>query len=169
MTVNFRMGVVCVAHLHKRGQQVRLGGLKFPVHLSWYYLRRKDGKLEKRYVLSTKVLKGSTITWWGRRRWQIEGWFKTAKYRFGLHCSGQGTLLGAYRWLILSLIAYLLTHWTYLSTSPTTLPDWGAAAQLALEVLLPQLVLLLLLLEIHRLRPLAQANGFDLQITNYKT
>lgn len=158
-----------VAHLHKRGQQVRLGGLKFPVHLSWYYLRRKDGKLEKRYVLSTKVLKGSTLTWWGRRRWQIEGWFKTAKYRFGLHRFGQGTLLGAYRWLILSLIAYLLTHWTYLSTLPITLPDWGAAAQLALEVLLPQLVLLLLLLEIHRLRRLAQAHGFDLQITNYKT
>jgi hypothetical protein len=26
-----------VAQLHKRGQQVRLVGLKFPVSLSWYY------------------------------------------------------------------------------------------------------------------------------------
>lgn len=26
-----------VAHLHKRGQQVRLVGLKFPVSMSWYY------------------------------------------------------------------------------------------------------------------------------------
>lgn len=31
-----------VAHLHKRGQQVRLVGLKFPVSLSWYYLKWDD-------------------------------------------------------------------------------------------------------------------------------
>jgi len=60
----------CVAHLHKRGQQVRFVGLKFPVSVSWYDLKREDGKREKRYVLSTKALKASTITWWGRRRWQ---------------------------------------------------------------------------------------------------
>ena len=95
-----------VTHLHRRGQQVRLLGLKFSVHLSWYYLKRSDGKLAKRYVLCTKALKGSTITWWGRRRWQIEGFFKTAKHRFGLHRFGQQTLLGIYRWLILSLTAY---------------------------------------------------------------
>lgn len=57
-----------ISQLHKRGQQVRLVGLKFPVSLSWYYLKRSDSKLEKRYVLSTKVLKSSTITWWGKRR-----------------------------------------------------------------------------------------------------
>jgi len=70
-----------VAQLHRRGQQVRLLGLKFPVSVSWYYLKRDDAKLEKQYVLSTKALNGSTITWWGKRRWQIEGWFKTAKHR----------------------------------------------------------------------------------------
>lgn len=103
-----------LTQLYKRGQQVRLVGLKFPVSVSWYYLKR-DGKLEKRFVLSTKPLKASTITWWGRRRWQIEGWFKTAKHRFGLHRFGQGTLLGVYRWLVLSLIAYILAHWAYKS------------------------------------------------------
>jgi len=154
-----------VAQLHKRGQQLRLVGLKFPVSLSWYYLKRDDGKLEKRFVLSTKPLKASTITWWGKRRWQIEGWFKTAKHRFGLHRFGQATQLGVYRWLVLSLIAYLLAHWAYLSTASTTLPDWGQAAQLALEVLLPQLVVLLLLLDIHRWQPLARMQGFDIQIT----
>jgi len=153
-----------VAHLHKRDQQVRLVGLKFPVSLSWYYLKRDDGRLEKRFVLSTKVFKGSTITWWGKSRWQIEEWFKTAKHRFGLHRFGQGTLLGVYRWLVLSLIAYQLAHWAYLSTSPSALPDWGKAAQLALETFLPQLVLLLLLLEIRRLQPLARTQGFDIQI-----
>jgi hypothetical protein len=56
-------------------------GLKFPVCVSWYYLKRDNGKKETRFVLSTKPLKATTITWWGRRRWQIEGWFKTAKHR----------------------------------------------------------------------------------------
>jgi hypothetical protein len=36
------------------------------------------------------------------------GWFKTAKHRFGLHRFGQATLKGIYRWLVLSLIAYLI-------------------------------------------------------------
>lgn len=63
-----------VIQLHTRGQQLRLSGLKFPVHLSWYYFKRDDGKWEKRYVLCTKALKGSTITRWGRRRWQ-HCWF----------------------------------------------------------------------------------------------
>jgi len=58
--------------LHKRGIQVRLLGWRFPVQLSWYYFKRKDGKWEKRYVISTKALKASTMTWWGRRRWAIE-------------------------------------------------------------------------------------------------
>ena len=131
----------------------------------WYYLKRDNGKLEKRFVLSTKQLKGSTITWWGRRRWQIEGWFKTAKHRFGLHRFGQGTLLGVDRWLVLSLIAYLLAHWAYLSTATTDLPDWGQAAQLALQVILPQLLLFLFLLELERMRPLALSYGIYIQLS----
>jgi len=113
---------------------------------------------------SFRVYRGSTITWWGKRRWQIEAWFKTAKHHFGLDCFGQGPKLGVYRWLVLSLIAYLLAYWAYLSTSPSVLPDWGQAAQLALETLLPHLVLLLLLLEIRRLQPLARKQGFDIHI-----
>lgn len=57
-------------HLHKQGQQVRLLGLKFPVTVSWYYLKRDKGKLEKRFVLSTRPIKASTLKWWGKRRWQ---------------------------------------------------------------------------------------------------
>jgi len=62
----------------------------------------------------------------GDGRW---GWFKTAKHRFGLHRFGQCSLLGVYRWLVLSLIvAYFLAHWgTYLSINSTDLPDWGEA------------------------------------------
>jgi len=85
------------------------------------------------FVISTKALKASTISWWGKRRWQIEGWFKTAKHRFGLHRFGQGTLLGVYRWLVLSLISYVLAHWAYLSTAiaSTNLPDWRQAPAIA--------------------------------------
>jgi hypothetical protein len=153
--------------LHKRGQQLRLVGLKFSVSVSWYYLKR-DGNLEKRFVLSTRPLKASTITWWGRRRWQIEGWFKTAKHRFGLHRFGQGTLLGVYRWLVLSLIAYILAHWAYLSTQEADLPDWGQAAQIALQTILPELLLCFLLLDLERLRPLALSHGIDIQISRCK-
>lgn len=151
--------------LHKRGSGVRLLGLKFPVYLSWYYFKRSDGKWEKRYILCTKALKGSTIAYWGRRRWAIEGFFKMAKHRFGLHRFGQQTLLGVYRWLVLSLTAYLLAHWSYLHSPNGPLPDWGKAAQLALELLLPLMALLPLLADMQRLRPLAKSYGLDLNAT----
>ncbi|MBF1989770.1 MAG: IS701 family transposase, partial [Fischerella thermalis M58_A2018_009] len=125
-------------------------------------------KLEKRFVLSTRPLKASTLKWWGKRRWQIEGWFKTAKHRFGLHRFGQGTLLGMYRWLILSLTAYLIAHWTYLHTHSTSPPDWGQAAQTALESIFPQIVVYLLLLNLERLTLLARSHGFDIQIYRCK-
>jgi hypothetical protein len=153
-----------VCDLCKRGQQVRLDRLSFPVTISWLYLKR-DGKLEKRFVLSTRPLKGSTITWWGKRRWAIEGFFKTSKHRFGLHRFGQNTLLGVYRWLVLSLIAFILAHWAYLSTAPSELPDWGACANLALQTLFPEVVVSLLLLEVERTRPLLKAFGLELQLT----
>jgi len=155
-------------HLHKQGQQVRLFGLKFPVTVSWYYLKRDNGKLEKRFILSTRPIKSSTLKWWGKRRWQIEGWFKTAKHRFGLHRFGQGTLLGIYRWLILSLTAYLIAHWTHLHIQPASPPDWGDAAQTALESIFPHIVVSLLLLDIERLAPLARSFGFDIHISRCK-
>jgi hypothetical protein len=44
-----------------------------------------------------------------------------------------------YRWLILSLTAYLIAHWTYLHIQSASLPDWGQAAQTALESIFPQM------------------------------
>ena len=155
-------------HLHKQGQQVHLVGLDFPVTVAWYYLKRENGRVEKRFVLSTKPLKASTIKWWGKRRWQIEGWFKTAKHRFGLHRFGQSSLLGMYRWLILSLLAYFIVHWTYLSTQLPLPPDWGEAAQTALESFFCSQVVSLLLLDINRLTLLARSCGFDIQIFRCK-
>lgn len=104
------------------------------------------------------------MTWWGRRRWQIEGFFKVAKYRFGLDRFGQQTLLGVYRWLVLSLTAYLLAHWVHLHSGGGALPDWSEAAQKALELLLPLMALLPLLAEIQRLRHDAKRYGLDINV-----
>jgi len=88
-----------------------------------------------------------------------------AKHRFGLDRFGQQTLMGVYRWLVLSLTAYLLAYWTYLHSPTGPLPDWGEAAQLALELLLPLMALLPLLVEIHRLQPLAKRHGLVINVT----
>jgi len=98
----------------------------------------------------------------------LVGWFKTAKHRFGLHRFGQGTLLGVYRWLVLSLIAYILAHWAYLSTQLPDLPDWGEAAQTAREFIFPQILVSLLLLNIEHLIPLARSYGFNIHISRCK-
>ncbi|WP_370584716.1 transposase [Oculatella sp. LEGE 06141] len=135
--------------LHRPGQQVRLEGLSFPVTIAWFYLKRDgDSKRSKRYVLSTRPLKACTIVWWGQHRWQIEGFFKTAKYRFGLHRFGQQTLLGLYRWLVLSLVAFILAHWGYLSMHTSTFPNWVVAARTVFEAALPQIAIALLIQQI---------------------
>lgn len=109
------------------------------------------------------------MTWWGRRRWSIEGFFKTAKHRFGFHRFGQQTLLGVYRWLIVCLISFVLVHWVYLSTGSSQRPDWGALAALALNTLFPEVVLCLLLIDVERTRVLLQSIGLDLQLVEVKT
>ena len=93
---------------------------------------------------------------------KTEGFFKTAKHRFGLHRFGQQTLLGVYRWLLLSLIAYLMAHWVHVAAGGGNWPDGGEVAQLALEMLLPQVILLQLLDEIERRRLLAWGQGFNI-------
>ena len=76
--------------------------------------------------------------------------------------------MGVYRWLVLSLIAYILAHWAYLSTQLPGLPDWGEAAQTALEFIFPQLLVSLILLNIEQMIPLARSHGFDLDISRCK-
>ncbi|WP_392530654.1 hypothetical protein [Nostoc sp. C117] len=73
-----------------------------------------------------------------------------------------------YCWLILSLTAYLIAHWTYLHISPGSPPDWGQAAQAALESIFPHIVVYLLLLNIERLAHLVRSSGFDISIYRCK-
>ena len=153
--------------LGKKGQQVKLSGWDGVVTVSWFYLKR-DGKLEKRFVISTRALKGSTIAWWGSRRWAIEGFFKTAKYRFGQASFGQQTLLGVYRWLILSFISFVLTHWVYLSSNVSLPPEWRQESSLALQQLMPQIAVSSLLVEIERQREFLLSQGLALELISIK-
>lgn len=127
-----------------RGQQVYLAGDTQPLTVSWFWLKRAEGKRELRFVVSTHPYSGIYLVRLGRKRWAIEGFFKTSKHRFGLHRFGQTTKLGVYRWLILSLIAYLLAHWIDQWSLPPVL-DWKAASDLALTVLFPSVLWLQLL------------------------
>ena len=149
-----------VSELKTRGQQVYLNGLNLPVFLSWVWLKR-DGKRVQRFVISTKQMKGITIARWGRRRWQIEGFFKTVKHCLSLHKFGQKTLLGVCRWLILSFISYLLSYWVYLHLGDSENLDWFSSAQNALILLLPHILLLSLLNQLQIVIPWLNERGFD--------
>jgi hypothetical protein len=145
----------------KRGLQVYLKDIDYPLSVSWFWLKRADGKRELRFVASTYSYSGAYLVQLGRKRWAIEGFFKTAKHQFGLHCFGQSTKLGVYRWLILSLIAYLLAHWIDQWSLPPVL-DWKAACRLALETLLPSIVWLQLLKQIQISADIAAQYGFEI-------
>lgn len=147
----------------KRGQQVYLAGMTEPLTVSWFWLKRAEGKRELRFVVSTHPYSGAYLVRLGRKRWAIEGFFKTIKHRFGLHRFGQTTKLGVYRWLILSLIAYLLAHWIDQWTLPPIL-DWKAASNLALAVLFPSILWLQLLRQIRNYADIAAALGFEIVI-----
>ena len=133
-----------VSEIKTRGKQVYLNDLDIPVYLSWVWLKR-DGKRVQRFVISTKPMKGSTIARWGRRRWQIEVFFKTVKHRFSLHRFGQKTLLGVSRWLRLSFISYLLAYWVCLHLGNNNNLDWVNSAENTLILLLPHILFLSLL------------------------
>ena len=147
----------------QRGQQVYLEGISYPVTVSWFWLKRTEGKRELRFVVSTYPYSGVYLIRLGRKRWAIEGFFKTIKHRFGLHCFGQSTKLGVYRWLILSLIAYLLAHWIDQWSLPPVL-DWKAASHLALSVLFPSILWFQLLRLIRTRADIAAQYGFEIAL-----
>lgn len=145
----------------RRGQQVHLVGMTNPVTVSWFWLHRADAKRELRFVVSTHPYSGVYLVRLGRLRWAIEGFFKTIKHRFGLHRFGQTTLLGVYRWLLLSLIAYLLAHWIDQWSLPPIL-DWKAASDLALSVLFPSVLWFQLLRQFRTHADIAARHGFEI-------
>lgn len=151
------------------GKQVFLEGLpEVPVYIASYWLKKRDGSREKRFVLSTKALSPRHVVRWGKRRWRIEGFFKTAKGRFSLDRFGQGTRLGVYRYLVLSMMAYLLAYWGHLSQGSEGLPRWAVAARKILEEVLPQTVIEGLVREIEQRRALLRSHGIEVRLDGCK-
>ena len=152
-----------------RGEQVFLDGLpEVPVYVAAYWLKRDGGGREKRFVLCSRALSPEHIVRWGKKRWAIEGFFKTAKRRFSLDRFGQGSRLGVYRYLLLSMIAYLLAHWGHLSQGREVLPRWGAAARTILEEVLPQAVIEGILMEIEERGALLRSHGIEVRVNGCK-
>jgi hypothetical protein len=78
-----------------------------------------------------------------------------------LHCFGQSTKLGVYRWLILSLLSYLLAHWIDQWSIPPIL-DWKATSDLTLSVLFPSVLWLKLLRYLQVSADIAARHGFEI-------
>ena len=81
------------------------------------------------------------------------------KQRFGLGRFGQKSPVGVYRFLLLSLLAFLLSQ--LMEPLPPTGedPDWGRRAEMAAIFLLLPLLHLELLIEREKLRRMAQELG----------
>jgi hypothetical protein len=69
------------------------------------------------------------------------------KSEFSLGQFGQRTALGVHRFLVLSLLAYLLAHWVGAGERGS----WREARERAARVLLPELVERVILRELHAL------------------
>ena len=154
-----------VADVARRGERVKLNELDVGVTLSWFWRQHEDtGQREQHFVVATEVLSGGYIIRLGKLRWTIEACFKTLKHRFGWAHFGQGTLLGMYRWWVLSLISFLLAHCQFLSSGETTL-DWERAAQQARKKLFPEEVFACFLTEVKQVRAVATQLGYEISIS----
>ena len=143
-----------------KGSRVQFKACETPVFASWYRLKRARKEIEWRYVISTRAAEGETIRRWGRRRWRIEAFFKTMKFRFGLNQFGQRTTRGAFRFLILGFLAFMLAFWQALEmVTDWGYLDWGAVAQAAADNLLLDVQLLVAVREVERLKAISVARG----------
>ncbi|RTI01902.1 transposase, partial [Thermus scotoductus] len=97
--------------LRRSGSRVHLRGLPFPVWAFRYRHPLPGGGWEWRYVVATFPATPRTMLTWGKRRFTVEHFFRAAKSEFSLGQFGQRTALGVHRFLVLSLLAYLLAHW----------------------------------------------------------
>lgn len=135
----------------KQGECVKLKGLELPLWTAHFTLPRHEKKPEVRYVVATFQATARHLIKVGKKRFKIEGFFKTIKHTFSLHRFGQRTRLGAYRFLVLSFFAFILSHLQHLADHHPHLPQWSRLAQHLRRLLLPDLVCRELLFEQHYL------------------
>lgn len=123
-----------IKELFYNGSWVKLNTPELQVTVAWFERRYPTGKTERRYVLCNQPVSARTLIQWGRRRWAIETFFKTAKSRFGLDQFGQRSLRGVIRFLFLSLLAWILSF--LVSEQSEQQEDWGDRAVRVTRVLL---------------------------------
>ncbi|WP_147363960.1 transposase [Deinococcus cavernae] len=103
------------------------------VYWIWLPASKQNGQREQRFVITNRPRVPQVVRQFGRRRWKIEGLFKTLKSRFALGKFGQKTKQGVLRFLCLSFAAFLLCHLEFLderaSGAEQLAPDWGKLAQ----------------------------------------
>jgi Transposase DDE domain len=149
-----------LSDLRCKGSEVQFRSCKTPVFASWFKLKRARKEYVWRYVISTRPADGETIRRWGRRRWRIEAFFKTMKFRFGLDQFGQRTNRGAFRFIVLGLLAFMLAFWEALEiVADWALLDWGLVARDAADGLVPEIQALAAQQTLDRLRPILEARG----------
>jgi hypothetical protein len=153
---------------YQGSKRVCLEGLDVAVYVASFWLKREGGSKEQRFVLCTKAMSAKHIVRWGKRRWKIEGFFKTVKGRFSLDRFAQGSKLGVYRYLIMSMAAYVLAHWGHLRRESGRQPDWGEAARAILEEVLAEVVVMELINEIEERRTLLLRHGIDIRVHRCK-
>lgn len=153
---------------YQGSKRVHLEGLDVPVYVASYWLKREGGSKEQRFVLSTKALSAKHIVRWGKRRWKIEGFFKSVKGRFSLDRFAQGSKLGVYRYRIISMAAYMLAHWGHLCRESGRVLDWGEAARVILEEVLAEMVVMELINEIEERRTLLLRHDIDIRVHRCK-
>ena len=82
------------------------------------------------------------------------------KSRFGLDQFGQRTALGAMRFLLLALLAFVLAYWTALESALDLIElDWGRAARAARDDLVPEVVARGALRELRRVKLILESRG----------
>jgi hypothetical protein len=94
--------------------------------------------------------------------------FHTPDQTIALSCAwvanGGRLKRGAYRWLILVLIASLLVHWIHQSTLLPQL-DWKVASDLALSILFASVLWLQFLRYLRRTNPIAARYHFEIVLS----
>ena len=136
--------------LRRQGSRVYLWRLSFPVWVAWYRYPLPQGGWEWRYVVATFPATPRTMLTWGKRRFTVEHFFRAMKSAFSLGKFGRRTALRVHRFLVLSLLAYLLAYWVRMEREDEGL-TWREAAGWAARLLLPELVVQGVLRELHAL------------------
>ena len=157
-----------LTRLKRKGTEVMLKGLSIPVWVSWFTITFANGDKQKRFVVSTAAIAGSRLARLGRSRWKIEAFFKTIKYTFALRKAAQGTRLGMLRFLLLSLLAFVLAFASQPAPTSGEVLAWGEAAQQASLIFLPVMLTLGLLADLERRRSLLESLGMSIHIHRFR-